>query len=225
MVDGLGETRQLAVGAGKDGNLYLVDRSNMGKFNPNNNNGIYQELAAALPGGVWAMPAYFNGVLYYGSVSYPLQAFPFQSARLASRSSQTAVTFAYPGTTPSVSANGSSNGIVWATENTSLATLHAYAATNLATELYNSKQAANGRDNFGAGNKFITPTIASARVYVGTVADVGVLGLLDNSSLTPVQAWRNSYFGNPSNVGAGADGARRATACPTWSNTPWACRR
>jgi hypothetical protein len=97
------------------------------------------------------MPAYFNGVLYYGSVGNHLQAFPFQNARLTSASSQTAISFAYPGTTPGISANGSSNGIVWATENTSPAVLHAYATTNLAREYYNSKQAAGSRDRFFAG--------------------------------------------------------------------------
>ncbi|MGH7994049.1 MAG: hypothetical protein ACREDQ_11070, partial [Limisphaerales bacterium] len=69
---------------------------------------------------------------------------------------------------------------------------------------------AGSRDSFGAGNKFITPMIASARVYVGTTTGVGVLGLLDQSTLTPLQIWRNSYFGNPSNVGAGANGASPA---------------
>jgi hypothetical protein len=210
MIDGLGQTNQLAVGAGKDGNLYLVDRTNMEKFNPTNDNAIYQELDGVLPGGVWAMPAYFKGTLYYGSVGNNLQAFPFLNARLTSRSSQTAIAFAYPGTTPSVSANGNSNGIVWATENSAPAVLHAYAATNLAIEFYNSTQAAGGRDSFGSGNKFITPTIASARVYVGTATGIGVLGLLDQSTLTPLQIWRNNYFGNPSNAGAGANDASPA---------------
>ena len=210
MLDGQGHIRQLAVGAGKDGNLYLVDRSNMGKFNPTNDAAIYQELDGVLPGGVWAMPAYFNGTLYYGSVGYYLQAFPFQGALLTNSSSQTAITFTYPGTTPAISANGSSNGIVWATENTSPAVLHAYAPTNLAREYYNSTQAAGGRDSFGSGNKFITPTIASARVYVGTATGVGVLGLLDQSTLTPLQVWRDNHFGNPSNVGAGANAASPA---------------
>ena len=210
LIDAQGHTRQLAVGAGKDGNIYLVDRSNMGKFNPTNDNAIYQELDGVLSGGVWAMPAYFNGTLYYGSVGNNLQAFPFQNARLTSRSSQTAISFAYPGTTPGISANGNSNGIVWATENTSPAVLHAYAPTNLAKEYYNSTQAPGSRDSFGAGNKFITPTIASARVYVGTTTGVGVLGLLDQSTLTPLQTWRDNHFGNPSNVGAGANGASPA---------------
>lgn len=209
MNDGQGNTRQLAVGAGKDSNIYLVDRSNMGRFNPANDSAIYQELDGVLPGGVWAMPAYFNGVLYYGAVGNHLKAFPFVSARLTNSSSQTAASYAYPGTTPGISANGSSNGIVWATENTSPAILHAYAATNLATEYYNSAQAGS-RDRFGAGNKFITPMIASAKVYVGTTTGVGVLGLLDQSTLTPIQIWRNSYFGNPSNVGAGANRASPA---------------
>jgi hypothetical protein len=210
MIDGQGHIRHLAVGAGKDGNIYLVDRSNMGKFNPANDNAIYQELDGVLPGGVWAMPAYFNGTLYYGSVGNNLQAFPFQNARLTSPSSQTAITFPYPGTTPAISANGSSNGIVWAAENASPAVLHAYSPTNVAQQFYHSTQVPGGRDNFGAGNKFITPTIASARVYVGTTTGVGVLGLLDQSTLTPLQTWRDNYFHNPSNVGAGANGASPA---------------
>jgi hypothetical protein len=83
--------------------------------------------------------------------------------------------------------------------------LYAFNATNLALQLYNSSLL-GARDQFGAGNKYITPTIASARVYVGTTNDIGVFGLLDESTLTPLQVWRNTNFGNPSSVGAGADG-------------------
>jgi hypothetical protein len=210
MKDAQNNTRQLAVGAGKDGNIYLVDRNNMGKFSPANNNAIYQEVTGALTTeGVFATPAYFNGTLYYGAVGDHIKAFPFQNALLRSQTSQTSITFTRPGATPSISANGSSNGILWATENTTPAVLHAYNATNLTIELYNSNQATN-RDHFGTGNKFITPTIASARVYVGTTATVGIFGLLDQSSLTPLQVWRDDHFGNPSNVGAGANDASPA---------------
>ena len=76
-----------------------------------------------------------------------------------------------------MSANGSQNGIVWAHENTNPAVLHAYDASDLSHELYNSSQAASGRDNFGAGNKFITPTIADGMVFVGTQNGVAVFGL------------------------------------------------
>jgi predicted lipid-binding transport protein (Tim44 family) len=90
---------------------------------------------------------------------------------------QTSSSFGYPGVTPSISANNGLNAIVWAAENTDPAVLHAYDARNL-HELYNTNQAANGRDQFGTGNKFITPTIANGKVYVGTTSSVGVFGLL-----------------------------------------------
>ncbi|MGA7752246.1 MAG: immunoglobulin domain-containing protein [Candidatus Sulfotelmatobacter sp.] len=175
--DGAGHTLHLAVGAGKDNNLYLVNRDSMGKFS-SSNSGIYQELAGALPGGVWAMPAYFNNTVYYGSVGSPIQAFTITNAKLStSATAQTSNSFGYPGTTPSVSANGTSNGIVWAVENSSPAVLHAYNANTL-TELYNSNQASNGRDQFGSGNKFITPTIVNGKVFVGTTNGVAAFGLL-----------------------------------------------
>jgi hypothetical protein len=108
-----------------------------------------------------------------------VKAFPITNAQLATTAkSKTAATFGYPGATPSISANQNSGGIVWATENVDPAVLHAYDASDLSKELYNSSQAANGRDNFGAGNKFITPMIVNGKVYVGTTNGVGVFGLL-----------------------------------------------
>jgi hypothetical protein len=180
MMDSLGRTRHLAVGAGKDTNLYMVDRDNMGKFVPNatSNTNVYQELAGALGGGMYASPAYFNGAVYYGSVGTPMQAFAFSQALLnATPASMTAISFGYPGTTPSISSAGTSNGIVWALENTNPAILHAYDATNLANELYNTTQAPNGRDTLGPGNKFIAPMIANGKVFVATTNAVDVLGL------------------------------------------------
>lgn len=179
--DAAGTSWKLAVGAGKDGNLYLVNVESMGKFSPTANN-IYQELAGALPGGLWSMPAYFNGRVYFGPVSQPILAFQFKSAKLLSAAvAKTVNAFGYPGTTPSISSNKSQNGIVWAAENTNTAVLHAYNATSL-VELYNSNQAAGGRDHFGVGNKFITPLIANGKVYVGTTNGVGVFGLLPPGS-------------------------------------------
>ena len=183
MTDAMGRTRHLAVGAGKDAEMYLVDRDNMGKFNPNNNDAIYQGLPGALGGPEFGMPAYFNNKIYYGAVSDLVRAFAFATAKLlATPASQTSHTFPYPGATPSISANGTSNGIVWVTENTDPAVLHAYDAEDLSHELYNSSQAPGGRDQFGTGNKFITPTIANGKVYVGTTNGVGVFGLLQSAT-------------------------------------------
>ncbi|MGA8432801.1 MAG: PQQ-binding-like beta-propeller repeat protein [Candidatus Sulfotelmatobacter sp.] len=175
--DGSGTTWQLAAGAGKDGNLYLVNRANLGKFNTSKNN-IYQELAGSLLGGMWSSPAYFAGRLYYGPVGSPIFAFQFKNAKLLTKAvAQSANSFAFPGATLAVSSNNGTNAILWATENTNPAVLHAYSPTTL-TELYNTNQASGGRDNFGDGNKFITPTIANGKVYVGTTNGVGVFGLL-----------------------------------------------
>jgi hypothetical protein len=175
--DSSGTTWNLAAGAGKDSNLYVVNRNSMGKFNPNTNNN-YQELSGVLPGGIWSMPAYYDGRLYFGPVGQPILAFQFKNAKLLTSSvAQTSNSFGYPGTTPSISSNKSTNGIVWAAENTNPAVLHTYNADTLA-ELYNTNQASGGRDNFGAGNKFITPLIINGKVYVGTTTGVGVFGLL-----------------------------------------------
>jgi hypothetical protein len=177
LTDSAGHTRHLAVGAGKDAIIYVVDRDSMGKFNPNANN-IYQQLQGALGGSVFSMPAYFNNTVYYGAVGDAIKAFPISSAQLnTTPSSQTPTAFPYPGTTPSISANSTSNAILWSAENAIPAVLHAYDATNLAHELYNSNQASGGRDHFGTGNKFITPTVINGKVYVGSLTGVGVFGL------------------------------------------------
>ncbi len=179
VTDSGGTTRHLVVGAGKDGNLYVVNRDLMGKFSASTNN-IWQQLGGALNGGIWSTPAYFNGSVYYGPNGASLRAFPIAQARLATPASQSTGGFAYPGTAPAVSANGTSNGIVWAYENksTGAAVLHAYDASNLAHELYNSTMASGSRDSFGSANKFITPTIADGKVFAASTNGVAVFGLL-----------------------------------------------
>jgi outer membrane protein assembly factor BamB len=173
--DDKGVTHYLAVGAGKDQNIYVVDRGNMGKFNPNNDTAIYQEIDGAI-GGVWSMPAYYNNTVYYGGANDTLKAFSISNAKLAtSPRAQSPTNFEYPGTTPSITAHGTENGIVWTVENSNPAVLHAYVAADL-QELYNSNMAAKGRDHFGAGNKFITPLAVNGKVFVGTPDGVAVFG-------------------------------------------------
>ncbi|HMD09536.1 MAG TPA: hypothetical protein VKH63_18545 [Candidatus Acidoferrum sp.] len=176
LVDANGNTRHLAVGSGKDAIIYVVDRDNMGKFNSSTDN-IYQQINGQI-GGVFSKPSYFNNTVYYGAVGDHLKAFPITSAKLAvTPATQSSTSFAYPGTTPSISANGTSNAIVWAVENGSTGVLHAYNAANLTTELYNSNQAANNRDQF-SDNKYVTPMVANGKVYIGTPNSVVVFGLL-----------------------------------------------
>ena len=183
-VDSTGRTRHLAVGAGKDSHIYVVDRDSMGKFNASSNQS-YQDISGALAGSVFSMPAYFNNVVYYGASGRKLKALSVTNARLSlTAGSSSAASFGFPGTTPSISASGTANGIVWAVQNANPAVLHAYDASNLSHELYNTTQAASSRDAFGAGNKFITPTIVNGRVYVGTTNGVGVFGTFGPSAPT-----------------------------------------
>jgi hypothetical protein len=181
VTDAGGTVRHLLVGAGKDTNIYVADRDNLGKFNSKDNSNVYQELPNALANGAWSSPTYFNGTVYYAGQNDTLKAFPVTQAKLATTpSSQSAVVFPYPGSTPSVSANGTQNAIVWALESNTgqLNVLHAYDAADLSKELYNSNQAAAGRDHFGNGNKFITPVIVNGKVFVGTQTGVAEFGLL-----------------------------------------------
>src|SRR5690242_15586280 len=128
----LGNRVQLVLGAGKDGNIYVADRANMGKWNPNNNNNLYQQVTGALPNGEFAMPSYFHNTVYYGGLTDHIRAFPIINGKLApSPSSQTSTTFNYPGVTPSISSNLSQNGILWALQyrgTVGKAILHAYNA-------------------------------------------------------------------------------------------------
>jgi hypothetical protein len=117
----------------------------------------------------------------------PIQAFTITNAKLSVASTaQTTNSFAYPGTTPSISANGTNNGILWAVEvsaptiSPAYSVLHAYNAATL-NELYNSNQASGGRDQYGPGTRFVTPTIANGKVFVGTPSGVVVFGLLPKS--------------------------------------------
>ncbi len=181
--DSEGKTWRLAVGSGKDANIYVVNRDSMGKFNPDNNNAIYQEIDNVLSYGSYGMPAYFDNTIYYGGANDLLKAFTISNAKLLPQpTSQSSTTYGYPGTTPSISANGSLNGIVWTVERAATVDgvhpgiLHGYDATNLGKELYNSGQS-NGRDQFVAG-KFITPMIAHGKVYVSTPTGIAVFGLL-----------------------------------------------
>jgi len=179
---GTGTNVSLAVGAGKDHNIYVVNQANLGKFNSNTDS-IYQQLTGALPGGTWSSPAWFNGSLYYAGSGDYLRQFKFANGAF-SLAATSSVQFPSPGSTPSISANGASNGIVWAMQNSNPAVLHAYDAAHFPNELYNSNQAANSRDHFGAGNKYIVPTVVNGKVYVGTTTGVGVFGLLATTMFT-----------------------------------------
>jgi len=157
----------LLIGAGKEGKIYLIDADNMGHFDPNADH-VVQETGAGLIGdGSYGTPAYFNGTFYYGGFGDQVKAFSVSNAALSTAPTSQSPNFMdYGGTTPSVSADGTSNGIVWALDYNGTGVLYAYDASNLANELYDSTQAAGGRDQVGASAAFTVPTVVNGKVYV-----------------------------------------------------------
>jgi len=130
---------------------------------------------------IFATPAFWNNKLYIAPINQPLLAYAFDTSvdklNPTTPSSQSPKQYGFPGATPSVSASGSSsNGIVWAINSASYCTtqaprcgpavLHAYDATNLGTELWNS--ATNPADAAGNAVKFTVPTVANGKAYIGT---------------------------------------------------------
>jgi outer membrane protein assembly factor BamB len=180
IVDSAGFSWPLLYQAGKDGNVYLLNRDSLGKFNSSTNQ-IYQEIPNGVPNGVWSSPAYFNGSIYAGlgpeGGAGPLiqLQFDFTNPQLPllkpTPVSSTTLQFNFPGATPTVSSNGTTNGIVWAYErNANLdAILHAYDATNLKTELFHSAV-------IGSAVKFAVPTVCNGKVFVGTANSIAAFG-------------------------------------------------
>ena len=198
-----GNPKYLLTQVGKQGTVYLIDRTNMGQFNAANNSQILQTFMGPLYG-LWGTPVLWHNNLYVGGQDDAVRQFVYDGAIVqfnTTVASQSPSTFGYPGTTPSVSSSSSNHGIVWAIDSSLYgyaspnagvncstvplpaacsgpAILHAYNAANLAQEYWNSTQAANNRDQAGNAVKFVPPTIANGKVYLATRTEVDVYGLL-----------------------------------------------
>jgi hypothetical protein len=191
-----GPVAHLLIGGGKDGNLFLLNRDAMGRFN-SSVNAVIQTISESYS--IFATPVFWQNNLYIAGSKGPLKQFVFNPATGkfgSAQLTQSSTTYPFPGATPSLSSNGTTNGIVWALDNSQYCTpqapgcgpavLHAHDATNLAVELWNSSQASGQRDQAGRAVKFVVPTVANGKVYVGTRGnDSTVLGELDVYGLLP----------------------------------------
>jgi hypothetical protein len=173
------------ISAGKNGTIYVVNRDNMGHYNPNNDNQIVQSLVSALPNGQidtgnFSAPVYFKGYVYFCAVDDTIRAFQLSNGLLStSATSQSSAVYPNRGGAFAISANGSSNGILWVVQdnNPSNGVLRAYDATNLASELYNSAQAGS-RDALDVASKFNIPLVANGKVFVASNGRLTAYGLL-----------------------------------------------
>jgi hypothetical protein len=174
------------LGAGKQGQIYLLNRDQMTSgnrhFDATNVFDFVVQTNLGHINGSFDTPAWFNGDIYYAGNGDKLKLFSVTNGLLSTTAVSTSSrTFNFPGATPSVSANGTNNGIVWAIQMPSAlgnpAVLVACNATNLGTELYNSANNPS-RDQLGVGVKFAVPTVADGKVFVGSSNSVSVFGLL-----------------------------------------------
>jgi outer membrane protein assembly factor BamB len=158
----------LVIGS-KSGTVYLLDRDRLGHFQPNADSQIVQSLTDAV-GPLFGIPAYFNNTVYFSAAHDQVKAFAIQNGLLSTAPiSASGATFAVLGTVPSISADGSGNGILWTID--PAGQLHAYDAADLGVQLY--------QGSVGSSVKFSTPTIANGKVYVGTMNSLAIFGLKD----------------------------------------------
>ena len=172
------------VQSGKDGIIYVTNRASLGGSQSSSNN-IIQDLTGKLPGGMYNSPIYWNGHVYFGAQGQAVHSFTQDSNSgilNSTPSSSTNNGFGFPGTTPFVSSESTSNGILWALDNNKYcggcgpSILHAYDANNLGAELWNSTQGSSGIS--GNAVKFTLPTVANGKVFVGSLGRLDVFGLL-----------------------------------------------
>jgi hypothetical protein len=177
----------LIIGGGKSQTLYLLDRTNMGHFTSGGPDKVVQTLNVSETD--FSTPAFWQNTLYFFGFNGPGLAYTFLPASDTfnpSVASSTTASFSFPGSSPSVSSNGNSNGIVWMIDahtsgtgdegpaSAGPAVVHAFDATNLGTELWNSSQVT--ADAAGNAVKFTVPTVANGKVYVGTRGNDTTLG-------------------------------------------------
>jgi hypothetical protein len=178
----------LLICGGKDGNLYVANRDNLGGYG----DGHAVQTPFYTGGEIFGTGAFWNNNLYIAGVGAPIIAYPLNLSTSQFGSGVAAShNYGAGGSTPSVSAAGTGNGIVWGLDDTTYCThsspscgpavLYAYDATNVATSLWNSS--ANAADKAGNAIKFTVPTVANGKVYVGTRGNNA--GGADSSTSSP----------------------------------------
>lgn len=183
----------LLITSSKEGRIYLLNRDNMGLFCSGCGTDMNAVQSLLVGGEDFGTPAFWQNRLYYASSDQALQLYTFDPVKTllsSSPASQSKQTFHFPGPVPAVSSGGAANGVLWGLEvnaygvpssfGSGPAVLHAFDATDVSNELWNSGQAAANRDKAGAAVKFTVPTVANGKVYVGTRTEVDVYGILPN---------------------------------------------
>jgi len=187
----------LLVAGGKQGVIYVVDRDSLGKFNATTDAVVSEQNVV---NGDWGTPAYFNGKIYFvgGNSGGNTRSLTLNANGTLAIASQSTNKLGGLSGSPSISANGTTGGIVWNLDRSGTNSLHAYDASALTTELWNSNQAANNADTLGYNSKFATPTVANGEVFVGTSTNALVAYGLKSPPKLPPTAPSNLAATSPS---------------------------
>jgi hypothetical protein len=223
----------LAVQLSKSGEGYLLNRDNLGGYNTSTDNVLQEFSFGADPYGLWGIPAYFNGSIYFWGANSNIQQYALNvpasgtpSLSLASQGSYTEpgagggyYTGTFQGASPSVSANGTSNGIVWANDwvrdqGNPIQYLYAYNASNVTTPLWTSLQNP-ARDGAGGSQKYGVPTVADGKVFLASDSQLQVYGLLPSN----FAAYNLSAFQTALSVVPGSTASTQIAIAPVGSFT------
>jgi hypothetical protein len=217
----------LLVGGGKQGVMYLLDRDNLGKFSASKTAEISriveETTSSTLAGGAFSTPAYFNqSIFYVPARNSGVRARDFSLPNGSAHINPTAASlspdeYMFPGSTPSVSANGTTNGIIWDID-LSTNQLRAYNATGYDHELYTSAQAPNNRDALGSAIRFTVPTVVDGDVYVGTTNSIVAYGLLNASSQAAAQV-ESAQIKSESQAASSGPGSPNIVSSPPMPDT------
>jgi hypothetical protein len=189
-----GSYPHILVQAGKSGEVYLLNRENLGGYHTSGDQVVQGLPTAVGHTGSWNTPAYWNGTVYYWAERDNLKAFPLVNGLLTGPTAISTEGYNFPGANPSISANGNTQGIVWSIETDAYSTLgpavlQAHNASNVASTLYSSNTNSS-RDSAGPAVKYVVPTVVNGKVYVGAEYEVDIYGLLNGqqAAATPVMS-------------------------------------
>jgi hypothetical protein len=180
--DQAGGTVHELIQVGKNGRIEVLNRDDLGGFNTSYNN-IAQEINGQIKG-LWSTPAYWNGNVYFWGNGDTLKQFSLRNGDLSKApTAKATVVSAFPGASPVISSNGTTNGILWAVRSDGYRTnvpaiLYAYNPLNVGAGPYYASTDNAVRDSAGRAVKFVVPMITNGKVYVGAQKEVDVYGLL-----------------------------------------------
>jgi len=173
----------LVLGGGKEGVLYTLDTRNFGHLGDEHSFQHFKATASHLHSLVYWQSATAGNLLYVWGQRDKAKVYKFDGDKLVETPTamRDVPNEGHPGAMLSLSANGNREGILWAAihatgdswHESRPGVLHAYDATDIRHELWNSLEIP-ARDDCGEYSKMAPPTIANGKVYLASFGSENV---------------------------------------------------